>query len=209
MYQFLDQLVRERVQGKYQRMNCEDFPVVCAAFGLVEPEMFQGVEYGPGHGVFIMRPDVFDKLFANLETAFISGKLDERLVSRFSDIEREALENRISYLMYRPEPIVQVPMSEYTDDMWQRALDYFKNRCAYCGAPEGLLRGFQFVREHYIPVSRPDCPGATPNNIVPACHNCNVSKRDKDVVDWLEQQNGKHKTKRIVGKIQHYFELVG
>ncbi len=50
--------------------------------------------------------------------------------------------------------------------------------CAYCGSQKGKLQ-----LEHIIPVSK---NGATDvDNVVPACYDCNTSKRSKDVKEWL------------------------
>lgn len=65
-----------------------------------------------------------------------------------------------------------------TQTDWQRALDYFENRCAYCGSkPERLHR------EHFIPATMGG--GLTPDNIVPACPNCNAKKHAKHPAEWL------------------------
>jgi 5-methylcytosine-specific restriction endonuclease McrA len=56
----------------------------------------------------------------------------------------------------------------------------FDNCCAYCGASGDM------EIEHVIPISK----GGTHamGNIVPACHNCNSSKRAKDPETWYRSQ---------------------
>lgn len=56
----------------------------------------------------------------------------------------------------------------------------FGNRCAYCGASGDMQI------EHVIPISK----GGTHaiGNIVPACQNCNLSKRDKEAEQWYRAQ---------------------
>lgn len=49
-------------------------------------------------------------------------------------------------------------------------------KCVYCGAQAETW-------DHIIPISKGG--GTTPGNIVPACKNCNSSKKDKDVIDWI------------------------
>lgn len=59
--------------------------------------------------------------------------------------------------------------------------EQFGNRCAYCGASGDMQI------EHVIAISR----GGTHaiGNIVPACQECNYSKRDKDVEAWYREQS--------------------
>jgi 5-methylcytosine-specific restriction endonuclease McrA len=56
-------------------------------------------------------------------------------------------------------------------------LEDFEGRCAYCNAPATTW-------DHIVPISK---GGETaPWNVVPACHSCNSSKKDRDVMEWLE-----------------------
>ena len=56
----------------------------------------------------------------------------------------------------------------------------FANRCAYCEATGDLHI------EHVVPIAK----GGTHalGNIIPACKDCNFSKRDKEVEKWYRQQ---------------------
>lgn len=60
---------------------------------------------------------------------------------------------------------------------WAALLDYYGNVCAYCNNPADL------VVEHVIPLAL-DGPHAI-ENIVPSCHACNASKRNKTLPTWL------------------------
>lgn len=56
----------------------------------------------------------------------------------------------------------------------------FNNRCAYCGKEAGLHR------DHVVPIA-----AGGPHiieNIVPACHSCNASKGDLEVMFWFERK---------------------
>jgi hypothetical protein len=69
-----------------------------------------------------------------------------------------------------------------TKEQLQRRLDYFDGCCAYCDhAPVASL-----TIDHFIPVAKggADCLG----NIVPACLNCNIEKRDRDPKKWFQAQ---------------------
>lgn len=59
---------------------------------------------------------------------------------------------------------------------WERCLNRFNRRCAYCGS-DG-----QLSMDHVIPVTRGGTHGA--GNIVPACMSCNASKGNKFYVEW-------------------------
>ena len=68
--------------------------------------------------------------------------------------------------------------SGFTNNDWKKALEYFENKCAYCGNEL-----HEPHREHFIPVMLGG--GFTKDNIVPACRSCNSGKRDKNPLDWL------------------------
>jgi len=69
---------------------------------------------------------------------------------------------------------------DLTVEQWERTLDVFDFRCAYCGIDSGKLQ-----QEHFIPVLMGG--GYTLGNIIPACHRCNVRKGSKDPKDWLAE----------------------
>lgn len=97
--------------------------------------------------------------------------------------------------------------SEFTEKHWLECLQYFNNRCAYCGRPQGLWHSLS--QDHFIPVKKEG--GYIPGNIVPACHGidgCNESKHDKDAVDWLTAKYGKRTSKLILQRIFAYFQWV-
>lgn len=64
-----------------------------------------------------------------------------------------------------------------TTSQWAHILNEFNNTCAYCGAGDKTLH-----QEHFIPLSAGG--EYTHNNIIPACKNCNCSKRNKSFWDW-------------------------
>jgi hypothetical protein len=69
---------------------------------------------------------------------------------------------------------------DLTLEQWLETLEYFDNKCAYCG-------GKYEVIEHYLPVSQ---AGTTVSNCVPACLQCNVMK-DRKGHDLAYYQNEK------------------
>ena len=52
---------------------------------------------------------------------------------------------------------------------WEAIKAAYKGRCAYCGKKPKRL-----TQDHVIPISKGG--GTTKENIVPACHPCNVQK---------------------------------
>lgn len=103
-----------------------------------------------------------------------------------------------------------LPVS-FTVADWMRALDYFGNHCAVCGKPAGLWH--VLAQDHWIPLKSPDCPGTIPNNIIPLCHarkdgefGCNNSKSSRLPETWLLEKYGKRQAKKILNRINTYFE---
>lgn len=100
----------------------------------------------------------------------------------------------------------------FSDNDWQRAIDYFHGCCAVCGRQLSDLFGEHTAgMDHWIPISSPGCPGTIPENIVPLCHGidgCNNHKHAKDPEQWLNERYGKRKAKRILERINAYFQWV-
>ena len=102
--------------------------------------------------------------------------------------------------------------STLTPAQWQHALDYFKGCCAACGRQMNDMFGeFTASIDHWIPLSYKgdDNPGTVATNILPLCHGvngCNNSKGCKLPDEWISQNFGKHKAKKIATKVQVYFD---
>ena len=65
-----------------------------------------------------------------------------------------------------------------TIEQWQICLDFFDNRCAYCGAS-----GVPLAQEHVVPLSADG--GYVAANVVPACGRCNSSKNNTPLEEWV------------------------
>lgn len=91
-----------------------------------------------------------------------------------------------------------------TKDQCKRAVEYFENKCVYCGKELSVV-----TLDHYIPVSDPDCPGTIASNMLPACFTCNASKQDTDVRIWLLRSYDKEMTDSIIRRIEAYFASLG
>jgi hypothetical protein len=55
-----------------------------------------------------------------------------------------------------------------TEDEWQKTMDHFGGKCAYCKTAEAD------IIEHFVPLARGG--GTTPGNCLPACGPCNTEK---------------------------------
>ncbi len=66
----------------------------------------------------------------------------------------------------------------FSREQWQARLDYFGNKCVYCGC------GGKMTLDHKIPISK----GGTnwPSNFVPACSPCNSSKNAKGFLEFKQ-----------------------
>lgn len=71
----------------------------------------------------------------------------------------------------------------------RRLLVRFEHRCAYCRTELGAWgrdapNSLQW--DHVVPLSRGGADG--PGNIVPACRNCNRSKSNRLLIDWIHRK---------------------
>lgn len=83
--------------------------------------------------------------------------------------------------------------ASFTLKDWQDALKSFNHSCAYCGSTS------EIQQEHYIPVAS---GGAyTKDNIIPACATCNMSKNDKNIIEWYKTKSyyAGERMDRIIG----------
>jgi hypothetical protein len=67
-----------------------------------------------------------------------------------------------------------------TTKQWGTCLEYFYNKCCYCGKEDSL------TQDHFVPISQGGEYAA--NNIVPCCKSCNPSKSNKDFFEWYPKQ---------------------
>lgn len=70
--------------------------------------------------------------------------------------------------------------SAFTAEDWSACLEWFGNRCAYCGKSSAL------TQDHVIPVSAGG--GYVPDNIISACGSCNFRKNATPMEKWFRKQ---------------------
>lgn len=90
-----------------------------------------------------------------------------------------------------------------TVEQWLKALVYWENCCAYCGKHVEKL-----TLDHYIPLISSDCPGTVATNALPACRNCNSSKKNKEAFVWLVFRFGEARAHEIQLHILAYFDTI-
>ncbi|NES68833.1 MAG: HNH endonuclease [Okeania sp. SIO2D1] len=59
-------------------------------------------------------------------------------------------------------------------------MEIFEGKCAYCLKPANTW-------DHIIPISKGG--QTTPGNVVPACIQCNSSKNNQDVFEWMDKKS--------------------
>jgi len=92
----------------------------------------------------------------------------------------------------------QLP-STLTHKQWQYIKDYFNGKCAYCG------KELPLAQDHFIPLSKGG--EYTHNNIIPACKNCNSSKKDKLFYEWYPKYKYfSKKREKLILKFLGYIE---
>jgi hypothetical protein len=103
----------------------------------------------------------------------------------------------------------------FTIEQWEQALNYFDGCCAICGRQLNDMFGeFKAAADHWIPLSYQgdDNPGTVATNIIPLCqglNGCNNRKNNTMPNEWLKREFGKRKAKKIMIRIQEYFDSLG
>ena len=80
----------------------------------------------------------------------------------------------------RREARLNCVCAKYSRKEWEDCINYFSNKCCYCGKEERL------TQDHFKPLKNGG--EYTPNNIVPACLTCNCSKHTSDFFEWYPKQ---------------------
>ena len=94
-----------------------------------------------------------------------------------------------------------LPTGMKADD-WQRALSFFDECCAVCGAR--ATHKTPLCADHWIAANKSYSPGAVPENIVPLCKPCNSRKLDRDALEWLLSEYEPVDARLIFARIQEY-----
>lgn len=123
-----------------------------------------------------------------------------------SKAKRWAQTNRTHRAVYdnnRTARLRNLP-STLTTDQYNQCLEWWNYSCAYCGAQRDFWNSLQ--ADHFIPITSTDCPGTTADNILPSCKYCNTSKNRRRAEDWLIEKFGKRRARKILKRIQDYFD---
>ena len=90
----------------------------------------------------------------------------------------------------------------FTDNDWYNCLDYWNNRCAFCGKEVPL------TLDHFIPLHSPFCPGTIKENVIPLCPKCNSSKNSHNPYKYLVKRYGVQKSVLIYNSVHTYFNYL-
>ncbi len=94
-----------------------------------------------------------------------------------------------------------------TNEQWEYALNYFYGCCAVCECQlDGMFGETKTNQDHWIPHNAGGDYSAS--NIVPLCRTCNRTKSAIIPIIWLERKFGKCKAKKIIDRIETYFEHI-
>jgi len=106
-----------------------------------------------------------------------AAKYPDKILAR---AHQSASTRRMRMLGIVGDPIRVRELKKHFNDSQNRGDNVF---CSYCTIP--VRKGNVIWYDHVIPVSKggPDIP----ENIVPACRRCNISKRDKLLRDWIHR----------------------
>lgn len=84
----------------------------------------------------------------------------------------------------------------------RRANEYFGGVCPCCGNQTQSLFAPMHL-DHWVPLSKGG--GTTPDNMVPLCSRCNLSKSNIMPHEWLVRTFGKRQATIILDRIEAYF----
>lgn len=97
----------------------------------------------------------------------------------------------------------------FTSDQWITCLEYHNYCCAVCGCQlRDLFGNVEPQADHWIALSRDDCPGTVAGNMVCLCNTCNNSKHANMPDEWLTRKYGTRKANIILARVQAYFAWV-
>jgi hypothetical protein len=91
----------------------------------------------------------------------------------------------------------------FSEDDWEKTIEYFGNRCAYCGTDNTL------EMEHLIPINKEKMGEHKIGNLVPVCKKCNSDKGGKDYKEFLNGNTDAIKRIEEYMKSRNYTPLGG
>lgn len=125
---------------------------------------------------------------------------------------QRGMKNRVSLRLnhHRRESRKRSVEFNFTLEHQRLALDYFHGCCAVCGRQlYDLFSTHRLEWDHWQPLSKGG--STTPGNMLPLCGlqgGCNTRKRDSNPVGWLKRNYKPSQVKRILARIEAYFEWI-
>lgn len=158
----------ERMHGQYECETFEENGILmrrCNFCGKVKELKKDFPKNGiDDHGNIIYRPDC--------KTCYNIRKHENRHKKSHSDF--------LGSMKRRGEECPEFSFQE-----WKEAVIFFGGTCAYCGATP--RKNEKLTKDHMVPISMNGT--TTPDNIVPACSKCNLSKGNQEMKEWFMKQD--------------------
>lgn len=110
--------------------------------------------------------------------------------------------SRINYQVQRGMSEI-VTMHALSDADWTIIKDYFNKSCAFCGCEDTGNSRTGIIPDHLIPASKHG--DFVLGNVVPACHDCNDKRGNKEWREWLSQNYFNDSAARIK-QIEKYLQ---
>lgn len=120
-----------------------------------------------------------NKEYSSYKSKIYAKNNEDKIKLYHKQYRKENLEKRRIYEQKR-EAVKKKLDKNFDKNDWDICKNYFNNRCAYCGEEKIL------TQDHFIALSKNG--EYTKNNIIPACKNCNSSKRHSDFFEWYPKQ---------------------
>lgn len=123
-------------------------------------------------------PEQYKKLWKEIADRYLAKHKQRRLLrgrehdkARYQDPKRRAeVKQRAADHVHKRRAWISGTQAEtITAKCWNEVLEYFDNRCGYCGV-QGKMS-----KDHVIPLSKGG--SHTLDNLVPACLHCNKTKQ--------------------------------
>lgn len=139
---------------------------------------------------------LYNKNSMAVKSRLYYSKNKEKVTSKIKDWKCKNPE-KLRIQSQRRKSIKRHLESTFTNEQWQKCIEHFENKCAYCGEVNTLQQ------DHFVALSKGG--EYTKNNIVPACGSCNNSKHGNDFFDWyLKQSFYSKRRERYILKYLNY-----
>ena len=163
-----------------------------------------GYKFCPKCGKLKLANDEYFKPFARSDDN-LTGTCRQCIQQTSKDRLKKAPHVKKAQRARRSSRKLSLP-TEFTKEDWSRAIEYWGGCCAICGKQTTNLHA-----DHWWPLTRPECTGSIPTNILPLCggiRGCNNQKYNHNPEEWILRKLGEQQGRLQLEKIMRYFEWV-